>query len=71
MEPRKVAIMGLAVVSVIVMTSLVNLTFFAAKGARYTAADGEQDRLVSATRDALLAEQIQELRLRVDALDAK
>ena len=70
-EPRKIAVVVLSMLFVITMTLLANLTFFAAKGARYTAIDGEQDRLASATRDALLAEQIQELRLRVDALDAK
>jgi hypothetical protein len=70
-DPKKIAVIVLSVLFVITMTLLANLTFFAAKGARYTAADGESDRLSSATRDALLAEQIQELRVRVDALDAK
>ena len=59
--PRNVAIAGLIVINVATSSMLVHLMFFASKGTRYTAADGDRDRQERITSDLALAARIDEL----------
>ena len=58
---RNVAIAGLIVINVATSSMLVHLMFFASKGPRYTASDGERDRQERITSDLALAARIDEL----------
>ena len=60
---RTVAITVLALLHVVVVSLLVHLAFFAAKGPRYTADDGARERTERIAAD-------QELAARVDRLQA-
>lgn len=59
--PRNIAIAGLILINVATSSMLVQLMFFASKGPRYTAADGERDRQERITSDLALAARIDEL----------
>ena len=59
--PRNIAIAGLILINVATSSMLVHLMFFASKGPRYTAADGERDRQERITSDLALAARIDEL----------
>lgn len=59
--PRKFAIGMLALFHVVMVTMLIHLTFFAAKGARYTATDGANERNERIAADLALSARIDEL----------
>jgi len=59
--PRRLAVVILAIFHVIMVTLLVHLTFFAAKGARYTASDGANERSERIAADMALSARIDEL----------
>ena len=65
MNAKKWAIAILVLFNAILIYAVVHLTFFAAKGARYTAEDGRQDRATSLSRDTNLAMRIGELERKV------
>lgn len=52
---EKLAVAILMVINVFLAASVVHLNFFASKGPRYTAADGERDRQERITSDLALA----------------
>lgn len=56
--PRNLAVAVLAVFHVAMVSLLVHLTFFAAKGARYTADDGARERAERIASDQALAARI-------------
>jgi hypothetical protein len=58
---HKFALGVLAVFHVVMVTLLVHLTFFAVKGARYTADDGAHERQERIAADLALAARIDEL----------
>lgn len=58
---EKLAVAILLVINVFLAASVVHLNFFASKGQRYTAADGERDRQERITSDLALAARIDEL----------
>lgn len=59
--PRKFAVGMLALFHVVMVTMLIHLTFFAAKGARYTATDGANERNERIAADLALSARIDEL----------
>jgi hypothetical protein len=59
----KVGLFGLALALGVVVSLLVHLTFFAAKGERYTARDGQIEKNTRIAADM-------ELRQRIEALEA-
>ncbi len=59
--PRKFAVGMLALFHVAMVTLLIHLTFFAAKGARYTATDGANERNERIAADLALSARIDEL----------
>lgn len=59
--PRKFAVGMLALFHVVMVTLLIHLTFFAAKGARYTATDGANERNERIAADLALSARIDEL----------
>ncbi len=61
MIPRHWALLGLIAFNAILVFMVVNLSFFAAEGARYTADEGRQDRADSLSRDTSLAVRLGEL----------
>lgn len=61
MMDRRWALLGLIIFSAVLVFVVVHLSFFAARGARYTAEDGRQDRADSLSRDTNLAVRIGEL----------
>ena len=61
MMDRRWALLGLIIFSAVLVFMVVHLSFFAARGARYTAEDGRQDRADSLSRDTNLAVRIGEL----------
>ena len=65
-RPPQRAILGLILFNAILVSLVVHLTFFAARGARYTAEDGRQDRATSLSRDTNLATRIGNLERKVD-----
>jgi hypothetical protein len=58
---HKTAITVLAAFHVIMVSLLIHLTFFAAKGPRYTADDGEKERQERIAADLALVARIDEL----------
>jgi len=58
---RKFAVGMLALFHVAMVTLLIHLTFFAAKGARYTATDGANERNERIAADLALSARIDEL----------
>ncbi len=58
---EKLAVAILLVINVFLAASVVHLNFFASKGPRYTAADGERDRQERIVSDLALAARIDEL----------
>ena len=61
MTRQQGALLGLAALTVVLAFLVVHLTFFAAEGGRYTAAEGRQDRADSLSRDTSLAVRLGEL----------
>ena len=61
MTRQQGALLGLAALTMVLAFLVVHLTFFAAEGGRYTAAEGRQDRADSMARDTSLAVRLGEL----------
>jgi len=55
---RKIIVIVLALLHITMVSLLVNLAFFAAKGSRYTAVDGARERAERIASDQALAARI-------------
>lgn len=58
---------GLAVMNAALIVFVIYMLYFASRGARYTAADGELDRQASQSRDAALVVRIEAIERRMAA----
>lgn len=67
----RLAIAVLTVISSLLIATVIYLYFFAAQGARYTAKDGDIEKVARIEGDIRLAESIEQQAKRITALEAK